>query len=90
MTQETKTFFKNLFTDGNKINEGNIAIIIGLILLIVDEFLVWFGGLTWMEVAFIGIHFIFIFLMCKFEHTQLKAEDTIKLAQSIAEGLKNK
>ena len=88
--KEAKGFLKSLITDDNKINEGNIAVIVGLILLCIDECLVWFDGLTWMEVAFIGIHLIFIFIMCKFEHTQLKADDTIKLANAIAEGVKNR
>ena len=79
-----KEIAKQLFKDGNKINEGNIAILVGIALLIMDEIILIFKPLSWIDVAFVGIHMIFIFIMCKTEHSKpLEAKDVLKSAEKI-------
>ena len=79
-----KQIAKQLFTDGNKINEGNIAILVGIVLLIMDEIILIFKPLSWRDIAFVGLHMIFIFLMCKTEHSKpLEAKDVLKSAEKI-------
>ena len=79
-----KQIAKQLFTDGNKINEGNIAVMVGLVLLCFDEAVLFFKTMSWIDVAFVGIHMIFIFLMCKTEHSKpLEAKDVLKSAEKI-------
>ena len=79
-----KEIAKQLFTDGNKINEGNIAILVGIALLIMDEIILIFKPLSWRDIAFVGLHMIFIFLMCKTEHSKpLEAKDVLKSAEKI-------
>ena len=81
-----KQIAKQLFTDGNKINEGNIAILVGIVLLIMDEIILIFKPLSWRDIAFVGLHmiFIFIFIMCKTEHAKtLEAKDVLKSAEKI-------
>lgn len=92
--EKIKSFAKNIFLNDNKINESNIIMCVGVVLLFIDNFLVMINmflrDLSLIEVAFIGIYMVFIFLMCKFENTSFKNNDAIKLANSITEGLKNK
>ena len=79
-----KEIAKQLFTDGNKINEGNIAILVGIVLLIMDEIILIFKPLSWRDIAFVGLHMIFIFIMCKTEHAKtLEAKDVLKSAEKI-------
>ena len=79
-----KEIAKQLFTDGNKINEGNIAILVGIALLIMDEIILIFKPLSWRDIAFVGLHMIFIFIMCKTEHAKtLEAKDVLKSAEKI-------
>ena len=79
-----KQIAKQLFTDGNKINEGNIAILVGIVLLIMDEIILIFKPLSWRDIAFVGLHMIFIFIMCKTEHAKtLEAKDVLKSAEKI-------
>ena len=79
-----KQIAKQLFTDGNKINEGNIAILVGIVLLIMDEIILIFKPLSWRDIAFVGLHMIFIFIMCKTEHAKtLEAKDVLASAEKI-------
>ena len=79
-----KEIAKQLFTDGNKINEGNIAILVGIALLIMDEIILIFKPLSWRDIAFVGLHMIFIFIMCKTEHAKtLEAKDVLASAEKI-------
>jgi len=79
-----KEIAKQLFKDGNKINEGNIAILVGIALLIMDEIILIFKPLSWRDIAFVGLHMIFIFIMCKTEHAKtLEAKDVLKSAEKI-------
>ena len=79
-----KEIAKQLFTDGNKINEGNIAILVGIASLIMDEIILIFKPLSWRDIAFVGLHMIFIFIMCKTEHAKtLEAKDVLASAEKI-------
>ena len=79
-----KQIDKQLFTDVNKINEDNIAILVGIVLLIMDEIILIFKPLSWRDIAFVGLHMIFIFIMCKTEHAKtLEAKDVLKSAEKI-------
>lgn len=80
-------FFENLLKDGNTINESNIVVLVSIVLLIADEILAHFSSLTWIDIALIGICMLFIFLICKTEHSRLDANKVVK---ATAEVLKNK
>jgi len=78
-----KEFFKSLITDGNKINESNIILGIATIMLVFIDGVALCKNLDAFVIMLVGEHLLFIFLMCKSEHSKLDANRVIEVAGEV-------
>lgn len=77
------SFLKSIFTDGNKINEGNIILSVLTFMLVAIDIVALVKHLDAFFIMLVGEHLLAIFLLAKSEHSELDVNKAVQVAGEV-------